>query len=93
MKNIFAERPVICLTPRDIEILKWIHSEGSKTSTDIHERFWNGKSKKANAGFQRTRKLIEGGFIERGNPKLLYLSDEAKKRLKMQSVEGEICHA
>ena len=93
MKNAFAGTHAISLTQRDIEIFKLVQSEGAKTSADLDKKFWNEKSKKAHAGFQRIRKLIDAGFLQRGNPKLLYLSDQTNELLKRQSVEGETCHA
>ncbi len=79
MKNIFAEpNDSVRLTSRDLEIFRLIHSEGAQTSGELSSRFWNEKSRKAHAGFQRIRKLIDSGFLTRGNPKLLYLSHAAK---------------
>jgi len=69
------------LTERDLAIFRLIRAEGAKTQADLAGRFWDDKSKKAKAGFQRIRKLIAAGLLERGNPKLLYLSDEAKVSL------------
>ena len=89
MNNTFAARHSTCLTDRDIEILKLIQSEGAKTSVDLDQKFWAEKSQKSHAGFQRIRKLVEAGFLEHGNPRLLYLSDEAKKFLADRSVDAE----
>ena len=92
MKDTFATKHTIALTPRDIEIFKLIQSEGAKTSADLQRRFWNGKSRKAKAAFQRIRKLIDIGLLERGNPKLLHLSDEGRKLLKSGLGVGEETH-
>ena len=71
----------IHLNDRDFEIFRLIRCDGAKTSADLEKRFWDGKSRKAKAAFQRIRKLIEAGLLERGNPKLLYLSDHARNLL------------
>jgi hypothetical protein len=82
MKNTFAkEKNTVQINPRDLEIFRFIQANGAKTSSELNQRFWNEKSKKAHAGFQRVRKLIESGFLTRGNPQLLYLSDAAKTSL------------
>jgi len=79
MKNTFAEQKnSVQINPRDLEIFRFIQTNGAKTSSELNQRFWNEKSKKTHAGFQRIRKLIESGFLTRGNPKLLYLSEPAK---------------
>ena len=69
------------LTARDLLIFQLLQAEGAKTSADLSRCFWDGHSKKAKAGFQRIRLLIEFGFLERGNPKLLYLSESTKQIL------------
>ena len=69
------------LTDRDLLIFQLLQAEGGKTSADLSGQFWNNRSKKAKAGFQRIRLLIRFGFLERGNPKLLYLSESAKQIL------------
>lgn len=69
------------LTDRDYAIFRLIRSDGAKTSAEIEKQFWDGKSRKAKAAFQRIRRLIEAGLLERGNPKLLYLSDHARNLL------------
>ena len=74
MKN----RASVQLTERDFSIFQLILAQGAKTPSDLAGQFWGSKSKKAKAGFQRIRKLILAGLLQRGNPKLLYLSDEAK---------------
>ena len=74
MKN----RVSVQLTERDFSIFQLILAQGAKTPADLTGQFWGNKSKKAKAGFQRIRKLILAGLLQRGNPKLLYLSDEAK---------------
>ena len=74
MKN----RLSVQLTERDFSIFQLILAQGAKTPADLTGQFWGDKSKKAKAGFQRIRKLILAGLLQRGNPKLLYLSDEAK---------------
>jgi len=89
MKNTFAEEKSIQLKSRDLEIFRLIDAGGAKTSGELSSQFWNEKSRKAHAGFQRIRKLIEAGFLTRGNPKLLYLSDSAKALIKQnQSAYG-----
>ena len=62
-------------------IFQLLQAEGAKTSTDLSSLFWDSHSKKAKAGFQRIRLLIRFGFLERGNPRLLYLSESAKQIL------------
>ena len=69
------------LTARDLLIFQLLQAEGAKTSADLSRCFWDNRSKKAKAGFQRIRLLIRFGFLERGNPKLLYLSESAKQIL------------
>ena len=69
------------LTTRDLLIFQLLQAEGAKTSADLSRCFWDNRSKKAKAGFQRIRLLIEFGFLERGNPRLLYLSECAKQLL------------
>ena len=69
------------LTARDLLIFQLLQAEGAKTSADLSSQFWDSHSKKAKAGFQRIRLLIRFGFLERGNPKLLYLSESAKQIL------------
>ena len=69
------------LTARDLLIFQLLQAEGAKTSADLSSQFWDSHSKKAKAGFQRIRLLIEVGFLERGNPRLLYLSETAKQIL------------
>ena len=81
MKVHFQGKNPIQLSERDFEIFRLIQFEGAKTSAELEKRFWDGKSRKAKAAFQRIRKLIEAGLLERGNPKLLYLSDRAQKLL------------
>ncbi len=82
MENTFAERKdYVQLTARDLEIFRLIREKGAKTSSELSQAFWNEKSRKAHAGFQRVRRLIESGFLIRGNPKLLYLSDAARTSL------------
>ena len=81
MKVHFQGKNLIQLSERDFEIFRLIRSDGAKTSAELERHFWDGKSRKAKAAFQRIRKLIEAGLLERGNPKLLYLSDHAEKLL------------
>ncbi len=69
------------LTARDLLIFQFLQAKGAKTSADLSNQFWDGHSKKAKAGFQRIRLLIRFGFLERGNPRLLYLSESAKQIL------------
>ena len=69
------------LTARDLLIFQLLQASGAKTSADLSNQFWDGHSKKAKAGFQRIRLLIRFGFLERGNPKLLYLSESTKQIL------------
>lgn len=69
------------LTARDLLIFQLLQAEGAKTSADLSRCFWDNRSKKAKAGFQRIRLLIRFGFLERGNPKLLYLSESTKQIL------------
>ena len=71
----------LSLSPPHLLIFQFLQAEGAKTSADLSSQFWDSHSKKAKAGFQRIRLLIEFGFLERGNPKLLYLSESAKQIL------------
>ena len=82
MKNTFVGQGSIRLEPRDLEMFRAIDSQGAKTSGELSNEFWNEKSRKAHAGFQRIRKLIESGFLLRGNPKYLYLSSTAKAQIE-----------
>lgn len=79
------------LTPRDMEIFETLQTFGPKSSAEISKTFWNENSRRAKAAFQRIRKLIESGFLERPDPKLLYLTDRGKAALtrknSTQSVE------
>ena len=81
MTGNFQSKYPIHLNDRDFEIFKLIRCDGAKTSADLEKRFWDGKSRKAKAAFQRIRKLIDAGLLERGNPKLLYLSEHAQSLL------------
>jgi len=81
MEVHFEGKSPIQLSKRDFEIFRLIQSDGAKTSAELERHFWDGKSRKAKAAFQRIRKLVEAGLLERGNPKLLYLSDGAQKLL------------
>jgi len=89
------KRPAVQLNERDFQIFQLIQSEGAKTAAELSRQFWNDKSKEAKAGFQRLRKLIYAGFLERGNPRLLYLSGRTKELLARKqngkSVEGVQC--
>jgi hypothetical protein len=69
------------LTARDLLIFQLLQATGAKTSAELSGKFWDSHSKKAKAGFQRIRLLIKFGFLERGNPRLLYLSENAKQIL------------
>lgn len=81
----------IRLTSRDLEMFHLIHSQGAKTSGDLSAQFWNEKSRKAHAGFQRIRKLVAAELFIRGNPKLLYLSDIARALIqKNQTTSGVV---
>ncbi len=84
MKVNFQGPCPIQLNDRDFKIFQLIRSDGAKTSADIEKCFWNGKSRKAKAAFQRIRKLVEAGLLDHGNPKLLYLSDRARNLLTQQ---------
>jgi hypothetical protein len=79
--NPTTKSPALLLTDRDYAIFRLIRSDGAKTSAEIEKRFWDGKSRKAKAAFQRIRRLINLGLLERGNPKFLYLSDRARNLL------------
>lgn len=81
MKVHFQGKNPIQLSERDFEIFRLIRLDGARTSAELERRFWDGRSRKAKAAFQRIRKLIEAGLLERGNPKLLYLSDHARNLL------------
>jgi len=84
MKVNFQGQCPIQLNDRDFKIFRLIRLEGAKTSADIEKCFWDGKSKKAKAAFQRIRKLVDAGLLDHGNPKLLYLSDRARNLLTQQ---------
>ena len=90
MKNTFVGQGSIRLEPRDLEMFRAIDSQGAKTSGELSNEFWNEKSRKAHAGFQRIRKLIETGYLERGNPKLLYVTTKAKELLNQASGVEEV---
>jgi hypothetical protein len=77
----FPKVRTVQLTARDLLIFQLLQAKGAKTSADLSRCFWDNRSKKAKAGFQRVRLLIEFGFLERGNPRLLYLSESAKQIL------------
>ena len=77
----FPKTRSLQLTNRDLLIFQLLQAEGSKTSADLSSQFWDSHSKKAKAAFQRIRLLIRFGFLERGKPKLLYLSESAKQIL------------
>ena len=79
--GMFPKVRSVQLTARDLLIFQLLQAEGAKTSADLSLCFWDNRSKKAKAGFQRIRLLIEVGFLERGNPRLLYLSETAKQIL------------
>ena len=89
----FATTQSMQLMERDIEIFRFIQSGSSRTSGEIEKQFWNEKSKKAHAGFQRIRKLIETGYLERGNPKLLYVTAKAREILSKPSGVEEVQNA
>jgi len=81
------------LTDRDFEIFRLICSDGAQTSAEIEKRFWDGKSRRAKAAFHRVRKLVHAGMLERGDPKLLYLSDRARELIPQDTcrrVEGVV---
>jgi hypothetical protein len=81
MKVHFQGKNPIQLSERDFEIFRLIQFEGAKTSAEIEKRFWDGKSRKAKAAFQRLRRLVEAGLLVRGNPRFLYLTDHARNLL------------
>jgi len=89
-KTTFADTQSIQLTARDIEIFRFVQMGSAKTSGEIEKQFWNEKSRKAHAGFQRIRKLIETGYLERGNPKLLYITTKAGEILNRTSGVEEV---
>ncbi len=85
-----AKQSIIQVSNRDLEILRFAQSGSAKTSGEIEKKFWNEKSRKAHAGFQRIRKLIETGYLERGNPKLLYVTTKASEILSKTSGVEEV---
>jgi hypothetical protein len=85
-----SKQSAVQLTNRDAEILRFVQSGSAKTSGEIEKKFWNEKSRRAHAGFQRIRKLIETGYLERGNPKLLYATTKAKELLNGASGVEEV---
>lgn len=85
-----AKQSAIQVNSRDLEILRFVQSGSAKTSGEIEKKFWNEKSRKAHAGFQRIRKLIEAGYLERGNPKLLYVTTKASEILSKTSGVEEV---
>lgn len=89
-KRTFAGKQSIQLKARDIEIFRFVQLGSPKTSSEIEKKYWNEKSRKAHAGFQRIRKLIESGYIERGNPKLLYVTEKAREIISKPSGVEEI---
>ncbi len=88
MTDNFRGKYPIQLNDRDFEIFRLIRSDGAKTSADLSRHFWNEKSQKAHAAFQRLRRLVDTGFLEHGNPKLLYLTEKAKEVLAKKSTTG-----
>ena len=86
----FAAKQSMQLMERDIEIFRFVQSGSARTSGEIEKQFWNEKSRKAHAGFQRVRKLIETGYLERGNPKLLYVTTKAREILNQTSGVEEV---
>jgi len=84
------DQSAIQVNNRDLEILRFVQSGSAKTSGEIEKKFWNEKSRKAHAGFQRIRKLIETGYLERGNPKLLYVTTKASEILSKTSGVEEV---
>ena len=88
MNDNFRDKYPIQLNDRDLEIFRLIRSDGAKTSADLSRHFWNEKSQKAHAAFQRLRRLVDTGFLEHGNPKLLYLTEKAKEILAKKSAAG-----
>lgn len=89
----FADKQSMQLMARDIEIFRFVQSGSAKTAGEIEKQFWNEKSRKAHAGFQRVRKLIETGYLERGNPKLLYVTAKAREILSKPSGVEEVRNA
>ena len=89
----FAAKQSMQLMERDIEIFRFVQSGSARTSGEIEKQFWNEKSRKAHAGFQRVRKLIETGYLERGNPKLLYVTAKAREILNQTSGVEEVRNA
>ncbi len=85
-----AKQSAIQVNSRDLEILRFVQSGSAKTSGEIEKKFWNEKSRKAHAGFQRIRKLIKTGYLERGNPKLLYVTTKASEILSKTSGVEEV---
>lgn len=85
-----AKQSAIQVNSRDLEILRFVQSGSAKTSGEIEKKFWNEKSRESHAGFQRIRKLIETGYLERGNPKLLYATTKAKELLNRASGVEEV---
>ena len=85
-----AKQSAIQVSSRDLEILRFVQSGSAKTSGEIEKKFWNEKSRKAHAGFQRIRKLIKTGYLERGNPKLLYVTTKASEILSKTSGVEEV---
>ena len=92
-QKIFADRQSMQLMARDMEIFRFVQSGSAKTAGEIEKQFWTEKSRKAHAGFQRIRKLIETGYLERGNPKLLYVTAKAREILSKPSGVEEVRYA
>ncbi|MBI3307626.1 MAG: hypothetical protein HYZ84_07470 [Candidatus Omnitrophica bacterium] len=89
-KTTFAfKQSAIQVSNRDLEIFRFVQSGSAKTSGEIEKKFWNEKSREAHAGFQRIRKLIETGYLERGNPKLLYVTTKAQELMNQASSRVE----
>ena len=78
---VTSKQSTVQLTDRDMEILRFVQSGSAKTSIEIEQKFWNEKSRKAHAGFQRIRKLLNAGYLERGNPRILYVTTKAGEML------------
>ena len=75
--TVTTKQSAVQLTGRDMEILRFVQSGSAKTSIEIEGKVWNEKSRKAHAGFHRVRKLVDAGYLERGNPRLLYVTTKA----------------
>ena len=67
---------------RDMEIFRSLRETGPRRVSELSGQFWQGRSEVAHAGQKRIKKLMDGGYLERGNPRLVFLTEKAKELLR-----------